>query len=120
MDDTFNEALKELQSGIDKAMFHLQKGMQEYLTNNIDLPSLFKMLQKMGISNVMGMSGTPMPGVDYYRILGLDKTASNTEIKERYKAIMAKLHPDIAGKEMTFIASLVNAAYEVICKERGI
>ena len=74
----------------------------------------------MGIPNIMGMTSGPMPGFDYYRVLGLDNTASNNEIKERYRVIMNKLHPDIAGEEMNFIASLVNAAYEVICKERGI
>lgn len=120
LDETFDKAIKELQGGIDKAMLHLQQGMEEYLSNAIDLPSLMKMVQRMGIANLMGMGATPMAGMDYYKVLGLEKTATDNEIKERYRVIMLKLHPDKAGKEMTFLASMVNVAYGMICKERGI
>lgn len=116
----FNKVIKDLRDGIDGAMLHLQEGMQEYLSNTIDLPKLLNMIQKMGLSNIIGIQTTPMPGVDYYKVLGLDKTASNDEVKERYREIMNKLHPDKAGDEMTFLATVVNTAYGIICKERGI
>lgn len=119
LDEVFDKVIKDLQSGIDGAMLHLQKGMQEYLTNTVDLPSLLKMIQKIGLPNIMGMAGTPMPGLDYYKVLGLDKTASNDEVKERYRVIINKLHPNRVGDEMTFLAALVNSAYQMICKERG-
>jgi curved DNA-binding protein CbpA len=33
-------------------------------------------------------------GFDYYKILGLDKTASKSEIAKRYRHLLAKYHPD--------------------------
>lgn len=114
LDDTFDKVTKDLRSGIDAAMLHLQQGMQEYLSDAIDLPKLLEMIKKMGLLN------TPAPKMDYYKILGLEKTASNDEVKERYRIIMDKIHPDIAGEEMTMLSALVNTAYSIICKERGI
>lgn len=120
MNKVFNKATKDLRNGINGAILHLQEGMQEYLSNTIDLPKLLAMVQKMGLSNIIGIQSTPMPGMDYYKVLGLDKAASNNEVKQRYREIMNKLHPDKAGDEMTFLVAMVNAAYGIICKERGI
>lgn len=33
-------------------------------------------------------------GFDYYKILGLDKTASKSDISKRYRHLLAKYHPD--------------------------
>ena len=33
-------------------------------------------------------------GLDYYRILGLDKNVSSDEIKKKYRHLLAKYHPD--------------------------
>lgn len=130
MEQPFNKALQELLKGIEKAredlqrsingaMLKIQEGMQEYLNNTIDFEELLKVITKMGIPNIMGMVNTPMEGLDYYKVLGLEKTASDAEVKERYRSIMNKLHPDKIGDEMTFLASLVNIAYSSIAKERG-
>lgn len=120
LQSSLEKATKDLQGGIDNAMLNLQQGMQKYLANSIDLSKLLKMIERMGLPNIIGMKAPTMPGMDFYKVLGLEKTASNNEIKERYKVIMGKLHPDIAGEEVTFLAALVNTAYGIICKERGI
>ena len=55
-----------------------------------------------------------------YVILGLDKTASDEEVKKRYRELLRKLHPDTAGVEGTaFLLQMVLAAYEMIKQERG-
>jgi len=58
--------------------------------------------------------------VDPYRVIGLDKTASDDQVKKRYRELLVKLHPDTAGiKGTEFLFQLVTAAYQQISKERG-
>jgi DnaJ-domain-containing protein 1 len=59
-------------------------------------------------------------GIDPYRIMGLDKTAADDQVKKRYRELMVKLHPDTAGVKGTeLLFQLVMAAYQQISKERG-
>jgi len=61
-----------------------------------------------------------------YKILEIDKTATNDEIKKQYKKLAIKYHPDkvaYLGKDMQEAAKVkfqkLNDAYEKIKKERG-
>jgi len=66
-----------------------------------------------------GMVGQ-QPGFDAYRILGLERSASDGEIKKRYAELLHILHPDKSQTSGTsFFFQMVVAAYEVIEKERG-
>jgi DnaJ-class molecular chaperone len=56
---------------------------------------------------------------DPYYILGLDKTASDDEVKRRYRERLRQFHPDTAGPGMEFHLQMVMAAYELIKRERG-
>ena len=64
-----------------------------------------------------GMKG--QTGVDPYRILGLDKFASDDEVKKRYRERLRQFHPDTAGPGMEFHLQAVMAAYELIKRARG-
>lgn len=64
-----------------------------------------------------------------YKILGVEKDASDDEIKKSYRELVKKYHPDIIkgkGLESDFIELAtkklqeINSAYEEIKKERGI
>lgn len=118
-EETFDKVAKELQDSISTAMSHLQKGMQEYLSNNIDISSLLKVVENVGINNILGMKVGSIPGFDAYKILGLEKTATNEEVKQRYRSLLSKIHPDVSGiKGTEFLTQMVVLAYQIIEKER--
>lgn len=67
-------------------------------------------------------------GPDPYAVLGIDKTASDAEVKRAYRRLMSQHHPDkLMSKglpeEMMKLATAkaqeIKAAYETICKWRG-
>jgi len=57
-----------------------------------------------------------MAGKDYYRILGVNKSASEKEIKQAYRRLARKHHPDLNPNDKSAEARFkeINAAYEVL------
>ncbi len=57
-----------------------------------------------------------MEFIDYYKVLGVDKKASESEIKKAYRKLARKYHPDLnpddAGSEIKF--KQINEAHEVL------
>ena len=73
----------------------------------------------LDMGKMAGMMGQ-QPGVDPYRILGLERSASDDEVKKRYKELVHALHPDKSGTPGTgLFFQMVTAAYEQIRRERG-
>lgn len=63
---------------------------------------------------------TESGGLDPYPFLCLEKTATEAEVKKRYRKLMRVLHPDTAEAEGTKrLCQMVNEAYQQILKERG-
>jgi molecular chaperone DnaJ len=57
-----------------------------------------------------------MAGKDYYQILGVNRNASDKEIKQAYRRLARKHHPDINPGDKSSEAKFkeINAAYEVL------
>ena len=94
----------------------IQEEMQGYMNDQ-----LAALMKSTGIdpAQFQGMMSR-QAAFDPYRILGLDKSASDEEVKKRYHELLRKLHPDTAGVEGTaFLLQMVLAAYEMIKRERG-
>ena len=93
----------------------IQEEMQGYM--NDQLTGLIKSLG-IDIGQLQGMVRGQV-ALDPYRILGLDKSARDEEIKMRYHELLRKLHPDTAGVEGTaFLLQMVITAFEMIKRER--
>lgn len=52
--------------------------------------------------------------LSHYEILGVDSTASSSEIKAAFRKLARLYHPDANGGKQSHLFSLVNQAYEVL------
>jgi DnaJ-class molecular chaperone len=110
-----------MQRGMAKGM---QEGMREMLDEMMkgafDPAKLADMMKSMGIdpsmlASVIGQGRAP--GFDPYAVLGLEKSASDEEVKQRYRELLKKVHPDVGGTG--FLVQMVMAAFELIKRGRG-
>ena len=109
---------------INQKVLDLLEDMQQLFTKRMNEAAksvLDPVLQGMGIdiSQLRGMaSGQTV--VDPYAILGLERSASDEEVKKRYLELVHVLHPDKSGTPATGrFFQMVQAAYELIKRERG-
>jgi len=121
MEDRFAR-IRRMQEGVVRALAdEVQRWMQELLTEAIDPVSFIRFAEGLGIdlSSMKGMIGK-QDGLDPYRVLGLERTDTDEVVKQRYRQLLMKLHPDTAGVKGTeFLVQMVMVSYEQISKERG-
>jgi len=114
--------LLQSQERILKVISEEVQGWMDALYRDAFNPETFmRFVAGMGIdlSRIPNLVGKP-EGFDPYRVLNLDRSASDEEVKKRYRELLIKLHPDTAGVRGTdFLLQMMIAAYQQIAKERG-
>ncbi len=121
MEDGITRLLQSQERILKVITEEVQSWMDDLLRDTFNPEAFIRFIAGMGIdlSQIPNLVGKP-EGFDPYRILGLDRSASDGEIKKRYRELLIKLHPDTAGVRGTdFLLQMMIAAYETIRKERG-
>jgi DnaJ-domain-containing protein 1 len=114
--------LLQSQERIWKVIREEGQGWMDALSRDAFNPDNFlRLVIGMGIdlSQIPNLVGK-QSGFDPYRVLSLEKSASDEEVKKRYRELLIKLHPDTAGVRGTdFLLQMMLAAYQQIAEERG-
>jgi DnaJ-domain-containing protein 1 len=101
----------------------LEADLRKYLGSEAGLDDvLFGFLELMrGGRASSGQAGAPRQSfADPYRLLGLSQSATDEEVRKRYRELVRHQHPDTAGvKGTACLFQIVLAAYEMIRKHRG-
>jgi len=121
MEEDIVKRLREQERILGEMRDNVLGWMDDLLRDAFNPESFLRYVASMGIdlSQVPNMVGQG-DGFDPYRILGLEKTATDEEVKKRYRELLIKLHPDTAGVRGTdFLLQMMIAAYQQIAKERG-
>ena len=120
MKEDILKRLREQERILGEMRDNVQGWMDDLLRDAFNPESFLRYVAGMGIdlSQVPNLVGR-CDGFDPYRVLGLEKTATNEAVKKRYRELLRKLHPDTSGTEGTsFLLQMVLAAYEMIRVER--
>ncbi|MFC1864846.1 J domain-containing protein [Chloroflexota bacterium] len=121
MEENFVKRLREQERILGEMRDNVLGWMDDLLRDAFNPESFLRYITSMGIdlSQVPNMVGQG-DGLNPYRVLGLEKTATDGEVKKRYRELLVKLHPDTAGVRGTdFLLQMMIAAYREIAKERG-
>ena len=120
MEEDIVRLLREQERILGEMRSNVHRWMDQPLRDAFNPEIFLRYIAGMGIdlSQVPNLAGR-RDGIDPYRVLGLEKTATDEEIKKRYRQRLRQFHPDTAGPGMEFHLQTVMAAYELIKRERG-
>ncbi len=120
MEEDILKRLREQEKILGEMRDNVQSWMDNLLRDAFDPESFLRLIAAMGmnLSQIPNLVGR-RDGFDPYRVLGLEKTATDEEVKKRYRELLIKLHPDTAGVRGTdFLLQMMIAAYQQVVKER--
>ena len=94
--------------------------LNQLMVGQLDRNQIMAFMQNMGFDpSQLGDMVSQYPEFDPYQVLGLSKNASQEEVKQRYRELIFKLHPDKSGTSSTnYLFQMVQAAYDKIKGER--
>ena len=120
VEDDIVKRLRDMERILGEMQDSVLGWMDDLLRDAFNPESFLRYVASLGIDisqgpNTISHSG----GFDPYQLLCLDKTATDDEVKKRYRNLMRVLHPDTANSEGTnSLCQIVNKAYEQITRER--
>ena len=120
MEDDIVKRLREQERILGEMRDNVLGWMDDLLRDAFNPESFLRYAAGLGIdlSQVPNLVGRN-DDFDTYRVLGLEKTATDEEVRKRYRQLLIKLHPDTAGVRGTdFLLQMMIAAYQQIAKER--
>jgi len=120
LEDDIVKRLREQERILGEMQGNVLGWMDDLLRDAFNPESFLRYAAGLGIdlSQVPNLVGRN-DGFNAYRVLGLEKTATDEEVKKRYRDLLKKLHPDTAGVRGTdFLLQMMIAAYQQIAKER--
>ena len=113
MENQFQEAQRKMTEAMAGMILEMLNLTWETFRND---PVISELWSAMNV----GGSTAQSTGMDPYQVIGLDRSASDGQVKKRYRELMFKLHPDTAKTKGTeFLFKLVMAAHQQISQERG-
>ena len=118
----YTDEIANIQNQIFDVAFRMLVGwLQKLMVGQLDSDQIMACMQNMGFNpSQLGDMVSQQPGFDPYQVLGLSKGVNLEEVKQRYRELVFKLHPDQSGTSSTnFLFQMVQAAYEIIKRERG-
>lgn len=59
-------------------------------------------------------SSSPLNNYDLYNLLGIDSSSDQSEIKNAYRSLQKRCHPDIAGPKGHDMSIVLNEAYSIL------
>ena len=113
VEDRFKKAQREMSDAANAMMSDWLNQMWEKMSRDPVMGQLWSAMNT-------GTQAVQQSGIEPYRVLGLDKSDADDQVKRRYREMAVRLHPDTAGVKGTeFLFQLVTAAYQQISRERG-
>lgn len=110
--DLLDKFQQEFQEGISA---HIRRQLQEIVAGMVT-PEMLQGIDLEALAGFLGGRGGRQPGP--YEVLGLDETATDEEVRARYRELVKRLHPDVAGPGGEHLFKLVSEAYNRILKSR--
>ncbi len=120
MKEDFLKRLREQERILGEMRDNVKSCMDDLLRDAFNPESFLRYVASMGIdlSQILNLAGRD-DSLNPYNILGLEKTASDEEVKKRYRELLFKFHPDTAEVQGTgHLCQKITEAYQQIVKER--
>lgn len=120
MDDDIVRLLREQERILGEMRDKAKNCMDDLLRDALNQESFLRYIASLGIdlSQILNLVERPDES-NPYKLLGLEKTATDVEVKKRYREMLFRFHPDTAEVQGTGqICQKITEAYQQIAKER--